>query len=191
MSLPQNLNFNNSVEASASRCFRSNIQPQTGTTFKKSEVIIFNIPTRQNLVMSGSESVLKGRVTFKNGDVDANSISNFIRNDSNGAHSLIYKLQVYHGSNLLETIENYNTLSKMLFDLQVSTPQANGKYSILSATSTEYSSAVIPQNTTADANSEASVYALSNSLKLSFNALRNSSKYINVGRRLNTYVICD
>jgi hypothetical protein len=64
MSLPQNLNFNNSVEASASRCFRSNIQPQTGTTFKKSEVIIFNIPTRQNLVMSGSESVLKGRVTF-------------------------------------------------------------------------------------------------------------------------------
>ena len=178
MSLPQNLNFNNSVEASASRSMRSNIQPQTGTTFKKGETIIFNIPTRQNLVMSASESMLKGRVTFKNGA----GASNYLRFDSNGAHGLIYKLQVYHGSNLLETIENYNTLSKMLFDLQVSTPQANGKYSILAGTSTEYASAVIPQITVADGTG-----TLADTCKASINALRNSSKYINTGRRLNTY----
>jgi hypothetical protein len=183
MSLPQNLNFNNSVEASASRSFRSNIQPQTGTTFKKGETIIFNIPTRQNLVMSGSESMLKGRVTFKNGA----GASDYLRFDSNGAHGLIFKLQVYHGSNLLETIENYNTLSKMLFDLQVSTPQANGKYSVLAGTSTEYASAVIAQNATANGSDLTTTQALANSLKTSFNALRNSSKYINTGRRLNNY----
>ena len=183
MSLPQNLNFNNSVEASASRSFRSNIQPQTGTTFKKGETIIFNIPTRQNLVMSGSESMLKGRVTFKNGA----GASDYLRFDSNGAHGLIFKLQVYHGSNLLETIENYNTLSKMLFDLQVSTPQSNGKYSILAGTSTEYASAVIAQNATANGSDLTTTQALANSLKTSFNALRNSSKYINMGRRLNNY----
>ena len=37
--LPNNLAYNNNVEASASRSFRTNIQPQTGTTFKKSEMI--------------------------------------------------------------------------------------------------------------------------------------------------------
>jgi hypothetical protein len=181
--LPNNLSYNNAVEASASRSFRSNIQPQTGSSFKKSEVIIFNIPTRNNLIMSPSESVLRGRVTFKNG-ADA---SDYIRLDSNGAHALFYRLQVYHGSNLIETIENYNVLAKMLMDLQVSTPQANGKYSILAGTSTEYAGNVITQNATANASDLASAQALANSLKTSFNSLRNVSKYINVGRRLNDY----
>jgi hypothetical protein len=190
--LPSNLNFNNSVEASASRSFRSNIQPQTGSSFKKSETIVFNIPTRNNLVMSGSESVLRGKVTFRNGG----ALSNYLRLDSNGAHGLFYRLQIYHGSNLIESIENYNTLTKMLYDLQVSTPQANGKYSILCGTSTEYASTPVAVETTADATAPGATYlqaeaqsarTLVNSLKANLNSLRITSKYINIGRRLNPY----
>ena len=183
MSLPQNLNYNNSVEAAASRSFRTSIQPQTGTSFKKSELIQFMIPTRNNLIMSPSESCFKGKVTFKNGA----AASNFIRFDSCGAHGLINKIQIYHGSNLLETIENYNILAKMMFDLQVSTPQANGKQSILTGTSTEYASAVIAQIATADGTDLATTQALANSIKSNYNNLRNTSRYINVGRRLNPY----
>ena len=42
--------------------------------------------------MSPSERVLKGKVTFRNGA----AASNFLRLDSNGAHALFYRLQVYH-----------------------------------------------------------------------------------------------
>jgi len=190
--LPTNLSYNNSVEASASRSYRSNIQPQTGSSFKKGETIIFNIPTRGNLVMSPSESILRGKVTFKNGA----TASNYLRLDSNGAHGLIYRLQLYHGSNLLETIENYNTLTKMLFDLQVSTPQANGKYSILAGCNTEYSSTPVTVESTDDALAPGATYnesnvgsirTLANNLKATLNTFRTTSKYINVGRRLNAY----
>ena len=132
--LPSNLAYNNNVEASQGRSFRSNTQPQTGSSFKSGETLIFNIPTRQNLVLSPSESYLRGKVTFKNGA----TASNYIRMENAAAHTLFYRLQVYHGSNLLQTIENYPLLAKLMFDLQVSTPQANGKHSILTGCSTEY-----------------------------------------------------
>jgi len=173
--LPNNLAYNNNVEASASRSFRSNIQPQTGTTFKKSELITFMIPTRNNLILAPSESLFKGRVTFKNNSATA---SNYLRFDSCGAHGLINKIQIYHGSNLLETIENYNVLAKMMFDLQVSTPQANGKMSILAGTSTDYVG-FLPAALAAGATTGEIVTAV--------NARPNTSKYINQGRRLNAF----
>jgi hypothetical protein len=87
-------------------------------------------------------------------------------------------VQVYHGSNLLETIENYNVLAKMMFDLQVSTPQANGKFSLLAGTSTDYVGS-LPVALAAAAPAGDIVTAL--------NARPNTSKYINQGRRLNAY----
>ena len=183
--LPNNLSYNNNVEASAARSFRTSIQPQTGSSFKKSELIQFMIPTRNNLTMSPSESCFKGRVTFKNGG----TASNFLRFDSCGVHSIINKIAVYHGSNLLEQIDNYNVLAKMMFDLQVSTPQANGKFSILAGTSTEYLTP-LTANSTANATVAAdgsTAATLANSLKTSFNNLSNASKYVNLGRRLNAY----
>ena len=58
----------------------------------------------------------------------------------------------------------------MLFDLQVSQSQSNGKYSILAGTSTEYASAVIAQNETANGSDAATTQTLANALKTSFNA---------------------
>ena len=52
--------------------------------------------------------------------------------DNCGAHGLIQRIRVFHGSVLLEDINNYNQLASMCFDLQVATPAAYGKYNILS-----------------------------------------------------------
>lgn len=174
--LPNNLAFNNNVEPAQARSYKSNIQPQTGSTFKKGETIIFNIPTRQNLIMAPSETYLRGNVAFKNG-ADAN---NYLRWDSCGVNGLIYRVNVYHGSNLIETIENYNVLAKMMYDLQVSTPQANGKLSILAGTGTEYVGSV---NAIAVAGVGAGVAVPA----IAIPAYNTPVKYMNYGRRLNAY----
>jgi hypothetical protein len=54
--------------------------------------------------------------------------------DSCGAHGLIQRIRVYHDSNLLEDIDNYGLLAKMLFDIQMHTDAAYGKYNILAGT---------------------------------------------------------
>jgi hypothetical protein len=47
---------------------------------------------------------------------------------------LIQRIRIYHGSNLIEDQDNYGLLAKMLFDLQVPTDSAYGKYNILAGT---------------------------------------------------------
>ena len=60
--------------------------------------------------------------------------SNYTRFDSCGAHGLIQRIRVVHGSNVLSDIDNYGLLAKILFDLQVPTDSSYGKYNILAGT---------------------------------------------------------
>ena len=170
--LPSNLAFNNNLEPAQARSYKTNVQPQTGSTFKKGETMIFNIPTRNNLVMACSENYLRGNVSFRNGG----AASNYLRLDSCGVNAIFSKINVYHGSNLIETIENYNVLAKMMYDLQVSTPQSNGKMSILTGTNTEY---VGRTNAIAAVAGGAAAPAVP--------AYNVPVKYMNYGRRLNAY----
>ena len=128
--LPKNLRYGSKVESASAKSYRSNIAPQNGTgTYGFNDTIIINIPTRSNLVMAPTESYLKFNVAFTNGGTTNNSL----RWDSS-AHSIIQRIRIYHGSNLLQDIENYGLLAKMLFDLQVSGDQSFGKYTILAGT---------------------------------------------------------
>ena len=128
--LPRNLSYGSKVESSAARSYRSNIQPQNGTgNYNAGDTIIINIPTRNNLVFVPSESYLKFTHT-----VTAGAALNYARFDSCGAHGLIQRIRVFHGSNLLSDIDNYGVLSKILFDTQVSTDSTYGKYNILAGT---------------------------------------------------------
>ena len=129
--LPKNkLVYGSNVESSAARSYGSNIQPQNGTgTYNPGDTITINIPTRNNLVLVPEESVLKFTVTYKAGAAD-----DIIRLDSCGAHGIIERIRVWHGSNLLEDITAYGVLAKMMFDLQVPTDATYGKHNILSGT---------------------------------------------------------
>ena len=99
--LPKNLKYGNKIESAPSKSYRSNIQPQNGTgPYSLGDTITINIPTRANLVLATTESVLKFNVTLKAGAASA------FRWDSCGAHGIIQRIRVWHGSNLLEDIDN-------------------------------------------------------------------------------------
>ena len=127
--LPKNLAYGSKVESASARSYRSNIQPQNGTNYNAGDTIIINIPTRNNLVFAPSESYLKFTHT-----VTATANNNYARFDSCGVHGLIQRIRVFHGSNILSDIDNYGLLSKILFDLQVPTDSAYGKFNVLAGT---------------------------------------------------------
>jgi hypothetical protein len=130
--LPKNLKYGQKVESAPSRSTRVNIAPQNGTngySATAGDTIIINIPTRNNLTLVATESYLKFTSTITSG---ANN--NICRWDSCGAHNLIQRIRVFHGSNLIQDIDNYAMLAKMLFDLQMPTDATYGKYSLLCGT---------------------------------------------------------
>jgi hypothetical protein len=128
--LPKQLRYGSKVESAVARSYKTNVAPQNGTgTYNAGDTITINIPTRSNLVLCSSDSTLKFTTTFTSG---ANN--NALRWDSCGAHGIIQRIRIFHGSNLLQDIDNYGMLAKMLFDIQVNTPANYGKNNILCGT---------------------------------------------------------
>ena len=129
--LPKNLKYGSKVESAPARSSRANIAPQNGTSgYNLGDIININIPTRANLVMVPTENYLKFDFKITN----TSGAASTYRWDSCGAHGLIQRIRVYHGSNLLEDIDNYGLLAKMLFDLQVPTDATYGKYNVMCGT---------------------------------------------------------
>jgi hypothetical protein len=89
-----------------------------------------------------------------------------MRWDSGGAHGLIQRIRVYHGSNLLEDIDNYNLLAKMLHDVQIPTDSTYGKLVMLEGTRPEMA-LTTPTIATADGTDAGTTQALANSIKAS------------------------
>jgi hypothetical protein len=125
--LPSNLKYQNKLESAYARSYTTHIQPQNGQNdYTDGQTIIINIPTSPNQVMASTESVLKFDLTVKNGG----TASNYIRLDKCGAHGIIRRLRLYHGSNTLEDLDNYGNIISQLTALQKSSG-CNGKDSIL------------------------------------------------------------
>jgi hypothetical protein len=121
--------------------YRTNIAPQNGTgPYSLGNTIIINIPTANNLVLATTESYLKFAVRIYNGTgipwggTPLGVAGNTIRWDSCGAHGVIQRIRIFSGSNLIQDIDNYGLLAKMLFDLQVSTDSCYGRHNILAGT---------------------------------------------------------
>lgn len=130
--LPRNLKYGSRVESAPAKSTRVNIAPQNGTgTYNLGDTITVNIPTRRNLVLVPSESYLKFSIQFTN---PTNGLVEHYRWDSGGAQAIIQKLRIFSGSNLLEDIDAYGMLAKMLMDLQVNTPSTYGKYNVMAGT---------------------------------------------------------
>jgi hypothetical protein len=138
--LPRNLKYGSRRESASAVSSRVNIAPQNGTDgYGLGSNIIINIPTRRNLCLTPSESYLKFTATVTNTSGQPCTY----RFDSQGAHSLIQRIRVIHGSNVLQDIDNYAMLAKILFDLQVNTPSSYGKLSILAGTRSDLVSSTL------------------------------------------------
>jgi hypothetical protein len=181
--LPKNLKYGSKVESASARSYRTNIAPQNGTgTYSLGDTIIINIPTRNNLVLVPTESYLKFNATVT---TSGNGV--VARWDSCGAHGLIQRVRVFHGSNLLSDIDSYGLLAKMLFDLQVAPDSAYGKLNVLAGTRNDLVSN-LPTIATIDATTAETTLALANALKASFNTSSISGLQINAGDSLGTSI---
>lgn len=136
--LPKNLQYQPKVESAPVRRYRTNIQPQTGSTFGPNETIIINIPTRNNTALIPSESILKFNVSVTFAASTLQAIF-----DSAGAHGLINRLRVFHGSNLLQDIQEYGQLAKILYDFQMPLDSVQGRQSVVSGTTNEYATQIL------------------------------------------------
>jgi hypothetical protein len=126
--LPKNLRYQSKIESAMAQSYRTNIAPLNSTTAAAGTNIIINIPTSDNLVLATTESYLKFGLQLTTAAADV------FRLDSCGAHGFIQKIRVFSGSNLLEEIDNYGLLAKMLFDIQQSTDATYGRQNQLCGT---------------------------------------------------------
>jgi hypothetical protein len=177
--LPKNLKYGTKVESAIARSSRVNIAPQNGTAgYGLGDTIILNLPTRNNLVLVPTESYLKFNLQVRNGKAN-----NAFRWDSCGAHGLIQRIRIFHGSNLIQDIDNYGLLAKVLFDLQQPTDATFGKQTMLAGTrsDTVASNATI---STANATDLASAQNLANDIKTSLNTNKLPGYQVNSGERI-------
>lgn len=129
--IPTKLRYGTKVDSAPARSYKSNVQPQNGIgPYGAGSVMYLNIPTRSNLFMASTENYLRFDFTCTN----TNGGTVFPRWDSCGAHGLIQRIRVFHGSNMIEDIDNYGLLAKMLYDVQLNTDSAYGKMNILAGT---------------------------------------------------------
>lgn len=182
--LPKNLKYSASkVESASCRSYRSNIQPQNGSgNYNLGDTIIINVPTRSNLCLSATESFLKFSATFT-----STGANNVTRWDSCGAHGLIQRIRIFHGSNLIEDQDSYGLLAKFLFDMQVSTDASYGKHNILSGTRNDLVATLPISGTPAAAgNTAAQIDTAINTALATITAAPISILQVNSGESLGT-----
>ena len=180
--LPKNLKYTSRIESQMARATKNNISPQNGTgPYGLGDTIILNIPTRNNLVLSTTESYLKFNLQVTN--TSGNPAS--FRFDSCGAHGIISRIRIFHGSNLLQDISEYGLLAKFLFDMQVSYDSTIGKHSILAGTRADQA-LTLPTEATANGADLATTQALANALKATFSNAKVSFNTVNSGEFLGT-----
>jgi len=135
--IPSNLKYQSKAESAPARRFLTQIQPQGGTgNYRPGDTITINIPTRSNTALIPSESYLKGQFNLIS---TANATTAAL--ESCGVHQFIQRVRVFHGSNLLEDIDNYGQLAKILYDYQVPEDAVKGRFSVTTGTNNAYSTA--------------------------------------------------
>lgn len=133
--IPANLKYQSKVESAPARRYLTLIQPQGGTgTYNPGDTITINIPTRANTALVPSESYLRGQF-----NLIASTASTSSCLESCGWHQFIQRVRVFHGSNLLEDIDNYGQLAKILYDFQAPEDAVKGRFAITTGTNEEYS----------------------------------------------------
>lgn len=133
--IPANLRYQSKTESAPARRYLTQVQPQGGTgNYNPGDTITINIPTRANTVLIPSESYLKGQF-----NVTSSSAVTTAAFESCGVHQFIQRIRVFHGSNLLEDIDNYGQLAKILYDYQAPEDAVKGRFSVTTGTNNAYS----------------------------------------------------
>lgn len=113
IALTSDLQYSLLPSACRSRNYRASILPTNKSVFNPSDTLVTYFPCgRRGTYLDCGQSYM--RFTVKN--VDATNTFKF---DGSGC-SIINRIDIFHGSSLLESIQNYNILTSYIFDLQTS-----------------------------------------------------------------------
>lgn len=117
------------MKPSSVRCrsYRASIPTSNKTTFAPEDTAQLYVPARRNCFLDTKNSYLK--MTVKN-----NNATNAVYFDGTGA-SVIARIDIFHGSNVLESITDYGVLWSYLMDFQTNTAQRAGLESAYGTTS--------------------------------------------------------
>lgn len=116
--ITSDLNFSLKPSATRSRSYRASILPTNKTSFNPTDTCIIYVPGgRRNTYLDPGQTYM--RLTVKNSDTAACFV------DNHGA-SVISRVDIFHGSNLLETIQGYNVLANYILDCQASQGDRSG-----------------------------------------------------------------
>jgi len=106
--------YNLKPSCAKARTYRASIPAANAQTFASGSQIICYLPAnRRNTYLDAHNSYM--RVSVKNNDATA---GNNICFDHSG-YSIFNRFDVYHGGNLLESIQNANTLMSYVLDMQL------------------------------------------------------------------------
>jgi len=142
--IPSNLKFSGKVESASARRYRSAIAPQSGqNNYAQGSTCIINIPTRNNTALIPSESLLKFSPSFTITAAGTTTGVDVACLDSAGAHNYIQRIRCFHGSSLLEDIDQYSGLAKILMDYQAPLDTTQGRFSVNAGTTNEYTGALV------------------------------------------------
>lgn len=138
--IPKAMTYEGKREAAGARRYRTSIQPQTGAgtvsaPYAAGQTIIVNIPTGNNQMLIATESTLSFKLAV------TGSAAATLALDSCGAHGIVQRLRLYHGSNLLQDIDNYQILSKLFHDWQAPNDSVAGRLSITAGTNSIFAGA--------------------------------------------------
>jgi hypothetical protein len=138
--IPKAMTYEGKREAAGARRYRTSIQPQTGAgtvsaPYAAGQTIVVNIATGSNQMLIATESTLSFKLAV------TGSAAATLALDSCGAHGIIQRLRLYHGSNLLQDIDNYQILSKLFHDWQAPNDSVAGRLSITAGTNSIFAGA--------------------------------------------------
>jgi hypothetical protein len=126
MGISSDCQYNLKPSSVRARSYRASISPTNKSVFNPSDTIISYVPGgRKNTYLDTSQSYI--RFTIKNNDTTASSSSQntFFYLDNN-ASCIFNRLDVFHSSNLIESVQSYNQLMTIYMDTNVSSSQKLG-----------------------------------------------------------------
>ena len=116
--------------APKSRSYRISIAPLNKSVFSPGDQIIFELPTgRKGTWLDQSQSFLKFSVQFA--ATAATAVGSTGIYLDNSAYSFIQRMDIYHSSNLLETVNEYGQLANFLMDTSLTISDKAGLSTLL------------------------------------------------------------
>ena len=129
--LPSKLKFANRVESSFARNFQSVINPQNTSNAGLGQTTIINLPTMQNQFTSGMDCLFNYTLNLRN---SSGADSTRATLNKCGGHGAIQRIRVFHGSSLMDDLDDYGTIMSALIPFQHDSDYLSGKGKLLSGT---------------------------------------------------------